>query len=151
MTRGTWFNTFAAGGGTLDLPAQTREELAGLDNRLFAIWNLGENVLLGWTRSANALLFLSVRHYAIPEFVHAGADGDDWTRDRRQFINAVLSGPKYLKPETFQRVRKTFDCSIAAARVDLPIGNEHLAALVSDMVRCYGVSLVGNRAVMLLD
>jgi hypothetical protein len=26
----------------LDLPAETREELARLDNELFAIWNLGD-------------------------------------------------------------------------------------------------------------
>jgi hypothetical protein len=151
MRRGTWFNTFAAENAALDLPARTREELAGLDDQLYAIWNLGENVMLGWTHSAGALLFLSVRHYAIPEFVHAGADGNGWARDRRRFINSVLSGPKHLKPEEFQRVRKTFNCRITAARVDFRIENEHFAALVSDIVRCYGVSLVGNRAVMLLD
>ena len=151
MRRSTWLNTIAAETGTLDLPADTREELARLDEKLFAIWNLGENVLLGWTHSSGALLFLSVRHHVIPESVHAGADSNDWTRDARRFINAVLSGPKYLKPEEFHRVRHAFTCNIAAVRVNFRIENERLAALVSDMVRRYGVSLVGNRAVMLLD
>jgi hypothetical protein len=150
MIRGTWFNTFAADGRTLDLPSQTREELARLDDELFAIWNLGDNVLLGWTHSAGELLFLSVRHYAIPESVHAGS-GNGAMGDAPRFINEVLSGPKYLEPEEFKRVGRAFNCEPAAVRVNFRIENERLAALISDMVRCYGVSLVRNRAVVLLD
>jgi hypothetical protein len=151
MKRGTWFNTFAAEGGTLDLEAETRDELASLDNKLFAIWNLGDNVLLGWSHCAGELLFLSVRHYAIPESVHAGADNNSGMRDAPRFINQVLSGPKYLEPEEFTRVCQAFNCKPEAVRVNFRIENERLAALISDMVRCYGVSLVRNRAVVLLD
>ena len=151
MRRGTWFNTFAAEGGTLDLPAQTREELASLDDKLFAIWNLGDNVLLSWTHAAGELLFLAVRHYAIPEAVHTAADDNDRMRDASRFINEVLAGPKYLQPVEFTRVCQAFKSRPAAVRVNFRIENERLAALVSDMVRCYGVSLVRNRAVVLLD
>jgi hypothetical protein len=151
MRRSSWFNTLAAEGGTQDLPAETREELAGLDEKLFAIWNLGENVLLGWTHSADALLFLSVRHYAIPEWVHASDGNIGGTRNEPRFINQVLAGPKYLKPEEFQRVRQAFNCKPEAVRVNFRVEDKRLAALISDMVRCYGVSLVGNRAVVLLD
>lgn len=151
MRRGTWFNTFAAEGGALDLQAETREELARLDNELFAIWNLGGNVLLGWTHFEGELLFVSVRHYAIPESVHAGADDNVRMRDPPRFIGEVLSGPKYLKPEEFKRVCQAFNCEPKAVHVNFRIEDERLAALVSDMVRCYGVSLVRNRAVVLLD
>jgi hypothetical protein len=151
MRRSSWLNTLAGESGTLDLPEATRDELAQLDDRLFAIWNLGENVLLGWTHSSGALLFLSVRHHVIPETIHAGVDSNDWTRDARRFINQVLSGPKYLTPEDFHRVRHAFTCRITAVRIDFRIENERLAALVSSMVRRYSVSLVGNHAVMLLD
>ena len=135
----------------MDLPAGTQEELSRLDSQLFEIWNLGENAILGWTHSAGALLFLSVRHYVIPEFVHGGGVGYSGMVEARAFINWLLSGPKYLKPEEFQRVRKAFTCRIAAVRVDFSIANDRLAGLVGDLVRCYSVSLVGNRAVMLLD
>lgn len=151
MRRGTWFNTFVAAGGTLDLQAETREELARLDNKLFAIWNLGENVLLVWTHSAGELLFLSVRHHVIPESVHAGAGNNAEMRQALRFINTVLSGPKYLQPEEFERVCQAFNCKPEAVRVNFSMENEHLAALISDMIRCYGVSLVRNRAVILLD
>ena len=151
MRSGTWFNRFAAYGGALDLPAQAREELSTLDSFLFAIWNLGDNVLLAWTHCADGLLFLSVRHYAIPELVHAGADGDGGTGDATRFINEVLSGPKYLNPGEFERVCKAFHRIPEAVRAEISIEDERLVALVSDMVRCYGVSLVRDRAVMLLD
>jgi hypothetical protein len=151
MKRGTWFDTFAADGGTLDLPPRAREELAKLDNELFAIWNLGENVLLGWTHAPGELLFLAVRHHAIPESVHARAGDNGAMPDAPRFINEVLSGLKYLEPEEFKRVCRAFSCTPTRVRVDIPLGNEHLCALIGDMVRCYGVSLVRNRAVVLLD
>ena len=63
-----------------DLRAETRERLARLDRELFAVWNLGDNVLLAWTRMGNELLFLAVRHYAIPESVHARRPGEPGPR-----------------------------------------------------------------------
>ena len=148
MRRGTWFNNFAAEGMAMDLPVQTRAELERLDDRLYAIWNLGDNVLLGWTHGDDGLKFLSVRHYTIPESVHAeGAE----PRGVPRFINDVLSGPKYLTPEVFERTCQGFECTPETVKVNFRIDNERLAALISDMVRCYGVSLVRNRAVMLID
>lgn len=151
MRRGTWFNTFVAEGGALDLGAAAREELARLDNELFAIWNLGDNVLLGWTHAAGELLFLAVRHYAIAESVHARAGTGGVMRDAPRFINEVLSGPKYLNPEEFKLVCQAFNRKPKTVRFNLHIEDERLAGLISDMVRRYGVSLVRNRAVMLLD
>src|SRR6185436_7343079 len=144
-------NALAGEAGKLDLTGGTRESLARLDDKLFEIWNLGENVLLGWTHSSGALLFLAVRHHVIPESVRAGTDSSDWTRGARQFINGLLAGPKYLTPEEFHRVRNGLVCRITAVRIDFTIDDERLAALVSNMVRRYSVSLVSNHAVMLLD
>ena len=151
MKRATWFNHFASGGGDQDLRSHTRQELARLDSRLFAIWNLGDNVLLAWTYSADALHFLAVRHYAIPELVHGSADGNGGMLEETQFVNDVLAGPKYLGGEEFARVCRAFNRVPEVVRTDLPIDDELVSALVSDMVRVYGVSLVRDRAVMLLD
>ena len=151
MTRGTWFNTIAAEGGTQGLLAETREELSRLDEMLFKIWNLGDNVLLSWTHAGGQLLVLSVRHYAIAESVHATAGDGGGMRDAPRFISEVLAGPKYLQPEEFKRVCQAFKCEPETLRVDLRVEYERIASLISDMVRCYGVSLVRNRAVVLLD
>jgi len=151
MRRTSWLNTLAGEAITLDLSGGTRDSLARLDDKLFEIWNLGENVVLGWTHSSGALLFLSVRHHVIPDSVRAGTGSNDWTRDSRQFINTVLSGPKYMTPEEFHRVRNALPCRITAVRVDFPIVSDRLAALVSSMVRRYSVSLVSDHAVILID
>lgn len=151
MRRGTWFNTFEAAGRALSLPAQTRDELEKLDDALYSLWNLGDNVLLGWTYGDNELHVLSVRHYAIPEAIHAANGSTVGMEEPPKFINDVLSGPKYLAPEDFRRICRAFDCKPESFHVNFRIENDSLAALISDMVRCYGVSLVRNRAVMLLD
>jgi len=63
----------------------------------------------------------------------------------------VLSGPKFLAPDAFGRACAAFGREPELLRFDAPLGGERLASLISDMVRCYGVSLVRNRAVVLLD
>jgi len=151
MRRGTWFNTFEAVGRALHLPAGTRDELRKLDDALYAIWNLGDNVLLGWTYGDNELQVLFVRHYAIPEAIHAANGDAPYMEEPPKFINDVLSGPKYLQPDEFRRICRTFDCKPESVHVNFRVESESLATLISDMVRCYGVSLVRNRAVVLLD
>lgn len=150
MRRGTWFSNFAADGGIRDVPPQAREALAKLDEALFALWNLGDNVLVCWTHGDGELLFLSVRHYAIPESVHARAAEGTALRDPG-FISGILSGPKYLPPGDFERVCRAFACEAARVPVAFAVGDGALATLVSDMVRCYGVSLVRDRAVVMID
>jgi hypothetical protein len=83
-----------------------------------------------------------VRHYAIAESVHAGS---------AQFINEVLAGPKRLEPEAFGRICRALGATPKALRVALALDDQGVAALVSDMVRRYGVSLVRHRAVVLID
>lgn len=131
------------------LPAATRAELLRLDEELSQLWNLGGNVLLAWTHGAGVMLVLAVPHHAIPESVHAGANENGG--DGPWFIREVLSGPKYREPVEFHRVCAAFDRKPQVVRLDMPVDDERLAGLITEMVRCYGVSLVRNRAVVLLD
>src|SRR5258706_6411416 len=147
MTHGSWFNMSAAAGRTQGLTPETREALERLDEALYRIWNLGDNVLLCWTHRAGVLLVLAVRHYAIAESLHAAGG----TRDTPAFINGVLAGPKQLAPDDFDRTCREFGCTPEAIRIDLRLQSEAVCSVVSDIVRCYGVSLVRNRAVVLLD
>ena len=149
MKRGAWFNRFE--GATAGMPHATREALARLDEALFALWNLGDNVLLAWTHGEGELLVLPARHYAIPEMLHDRSADESALIEARQFINEVLSGPKYLARAEFDGVCEAFGSRPEAVPLGVPIANDELAALVSEMVRCYGVSLVRDRAVILLD
>jgi len=149
MKRGSWFNTRAEASGVQGLLPETLEELARLDEMLYRIWNLGDNVLLCWTHRAGEFFVLSVRHYAIAETVNAAPGGR--MQDAPRYVNEVLAGPKYLDMGAFESVCRAFDCRPEVMRVNLRVESPSVASVVSDIVRCYGVSLVRNRAVVLLD
>ena len=152
MKRGSWFNAFAANENSAQgLPPQAREEISRLDDALYSLWNLGDNVIIAWTFHVKALRFLSVRHYAIPEAIHADTPHRDGMTDTVKFINSVLSGPKFLVPEMFERVCRVFDARPEIINVDFRIEYDLDIELISSLVRRYSVSLVRGRAVVLLD
>lgn len=150
MKRGSWLNAFAGNeGGALGLGSSVREQIGKLDDALYTLWNLGDNVIVAWTFVEKELRFLSVRHYAIPEAIHTRqlrAEGDTL-----KFINSVLSGPKFLVPGMFDRVCQVFDATPAVINVDFRIEFDLDIDLISNLVRRYSVSLVRGRAVVLLD
>ncbi|MBC8007550.1 MAG: hypothetical protein H7X76_05825 [Prolixibacteraceae bacterium] len=152
MKRGSWFNAFAANENSAQgLGPQSREEIARLDDALYTLWNLGDNVIIGWTFKGQELRFLSVRHYAIPEAIHADTPHREGTTDTVKFINGVLAGPKFLVPEMFERVCRVFDASPEIINVNFRIEYDLDIELISTLVRRYSVSLVRGRAVVLLD
>jgi hypothetical protein len=151
MSSGTWFNRFASDATVQGLQAETREELARLDDRLYKLWNLGGNALLAWTWVADDILVLSVRHYAIAESVHAAGPEGDSKREAAAVVHDLLSGPKRRPPDEFRRFCDIFNCEPEVVRTSLHPEYESVAAAISEIVRCYGVTLVRNRAVMLLD
>jgi len=152
MKRGSWFNALSAKENSADsLPPQTREAISGLDDALYSLWNLGENVIIAWTFKGQELRFLSVRHYAIPETIHADRPQQDGTTDTAGFIDGVLSGPKFLVPEMFERVCRVFDATPEIVNVNFRIEFDLDIELISNLVRRYSVSLVHGRAVVLLD
>jgi hypothetical protein len=66
VKRTTWLDLFASPErSTRDMGAGVRDALSRLDDALFDLWNLGENVLLAWTHDDRELRFLCVRHYTI--------------------------------------------------------------------------------------
>lgn len=133
------------------LSAALRDALSQLDAALFALWNLGDNVLLAWTHEQEELRVLSVRHYAIAEAIHGDRADAASMGEPRAFINALLSGPKQLPTERFTQVCHAFDATPHTLRPALRVGIDVDANLISEIVRRYSVSLVRDRAVVLLD
>ena len=152
MKRGSSFNAFAANENSAQgLAPQAREEISKLDDALYTLWNLGDNVIIAWTFQGQKLRFLSVRHYAIPEAIHADTPHREGMTDTAKFINSVLSGPKFLVPEMFERVCRVFDAEPEIINVNFRIEYDLDIELVSSLVRRYSVSLIRGRAVVLLD
>jgi hypothetical protein len=125
--------------GLATLSPAARQFLAGLDEILFSAWNLGDNLFLAWTREAGTLRFMHVRHYAIIEQIESTA------------MNAILVGEKFLPTERFALLVKDF--GTAAHIIDVPVADAEVpdSGLVEGLVSRYSVSLVRERAVLLLD
>ena len=152
MKRGSWFSALAANETSAQgLAPQAREDISRLDDALYSLWNLGDNVIVAWTFKGQELRFLSVRHYAIPEAIHADTPHRAGMTDAVKFFNSVLSGPKFLVPEMFERVCRVFDAEPEVINVKFRIEYDLDIELISSLVRRYSVSLVRGRAVVLLD
>lgn len=152
MKRATWLDLFASPDkGARDMAAGVRDALSKLDDALFELWNLGENVLLAWTYDDRELRFLCVRHYTIAAAVRHDAGQIQQGIVAGDFINEILAGPKYMAPERFQDVCREVAGDPHRMPLKFRVGKEIAADLIDNLVRRYGVSLVRGRAVVLLD
>ena len=151
MKRSSWLNFLVdSAADERALTARMRLSLGKLDDKLFEIWNLGDNLILAWTQAGSELRFLSVRHYAIIEAFGAGpgaAEGGD----PNAFVNRILAGSKFITPPRFDAIVKTLGAAAQVTRMRFPAGEAPDNDLVTKLVTRYGVSLVRERAVVLLD
>jgi hypothetical protein len=138
-----------ATGEAQTLTQPLRQALSSLDDALFDVWNLGDNIILVWTREDREARFLAVRHYAIIEAFDAGpaAPGDA----SGAFINGILAGPKFVRPAEFERLCGVLGTASRVFRMGFAPADRQSDALVTHLVTRYGVSLVRERAVVLLD
>lgn len=149
--RKSWLDGFMA----YPLPAgqseaQTRDHIVALDHALYALWSLGENLVLGWTLRPLGLLLLVAPHALVTEFVQAAPDADEAAR-RAAALQDLLAIDGPLDGAAFER--SALALSLTPHAVDLPfepghgVGLEAMAAIVAR----YGIRLVEDRAVILLD
>jgi hypothetical protein len=116
---------------------------------MFEFWNLGENVFLAWCEAGDHIRLLMAPHYAIAEAIHSKSAPADGLMASNDFINGILSNPKHLAPDEFQRI--ALELGGCVETVPCTVGEEVSAELVDHLVNRYGISLVRGRAVVLLD
>ena len=149
MKRSSWLDLLAsATGETGVLTPPVRQALSTLDDALFGVWNLGNNIVLVWTRDGEDARFLAVRHYAIIEAFDATPEAQGQASGA--FINGILAGPKFVPPDEFDHICGVLGASSRVFRTSLA-PTRPSDALVTGIVTRYGVSLVRERAVVLLD
>jgi hypothetical protein len=149
VKRSSWLDVLAgATGEAQTLTPSIRQALLSLDDALFGVWNLGDNIILVWTRDDREARFLAVRHYAIIEAFDVGpaASADP----SGAFINGILAGPKFVPPVEFDRIAGVLGAASQVFRTGVA-PTPPSDALVTRLVTRYGVSLVRERAVVLLD
>jgi len=152
IKRSSWLDVLASAGGAEEpLTPQVRRALAALDDTLFEMWNLGENIILVWTHVGHELRFLLVRHYAIAESINTGAAIPDDLASTEEFINKILAGSKFVPLDEFERIRRALENSSQVVSANYEADDEVSIDLVNGLVTRYGVSLVREKAVVLLD
>lgn len=151
MKRFSWLDSLAVGtGSTRALTLGMRQVLSALDDVLFNVWNLGDNIILVWARQDFQYRFLAVRHYMIlePFGEETGARGDDSAGD---YMNSILAGPKQVSPEEFDHMHEVLGKASQVFREKLPPDQLPDDEMVTRLVARYSVSLVPERAVVLID
>lgn len=133
------------------LTLQVRQLLSAIDDLLFDAWDLGNNIILVWTRQDDEYLFLAVRHYVILEPFDGDPEAAGYVAGSSRFINAILAGPKLVPLQEFERICKVLGQKSRVFRKRFNKGTLPGDAMLSRLVARYGVSLVPKRAVVLID
>lgn len=133
-----------------DTPWSTPTRKNGGNQQLFEAWNLGQNTFLAWTQAGSERRFLAVRYYDILEPL-AHQDPAIGATSTPEIVNGILAGPKFIDVAAFDHLREAFAGAARVIRTVLPPGSTLGPDVISELVTRYGVSLVRERAVMLLD
>jgi hypothetical protein len=140
----------AAGADLSALDPASLAELAKLDHSLFQAWNMGEFIMVAWSREPDGVCVLAAPHYRIVE-PHGGGCGSEADSRYHEEINQVLAGAKLISPEAMRHLRHTLGSDARQVRVTLRADSAVSAELVTSLVTRYGVTRVNERAVALLD
>ncbi|MFT7722283.1 MAG: hypothetical protein QM788_05575 [Roseateles sp.] len=131
---------------------QLRDNIIVLDQALYALWHLGDNLIFAWTPEASGLRALVAPHQMLTEF--ALGDGDlapDELQRRARLLDGLLSSQAHLDPQAFDAVAAAL--GIAPCAIALPFSPERGLGLplIAAIAARYGVRLVEDRAVILFD
>ena len=116
--------------------AQTDAFLARIEAELNAIWRLGRNVIIGWTRDRDALLFLTCTSHHLPAGIAAYAAMVKRHDSKKTLLADLAADPRFK----LHRV------------LLLPADEPYLkGGAVRRLIRRYGITRLEDRAVVLFD
>jgi class 3 adenylate cyclase len=116
--------------------AQTDAFLARIEAELNAIWRLGRNVIIGWTRDRDLLLFLTCANHHLPAGIAAYASMLKRHDSKKTLLADLAADPRFK----LHRV------------LLLPADEPYLkGAPLRQLIRRYGITRLEDRAVVLFD
>jgi hypothetical protein len=132
---------------TLD---EVRSNIRTIDERLRELWNLGENVFLGWASADARTLLLAMPHFLLAEYV-SGARPIAGEARPEEFIAGLISRSKHLSAEALENVAGKL--GLEAQPVALPFSPAEGVGedLMSALVQRYSLAYTEDRPVLLLD
>lgn len=131
--------------------SQLRENIILLDQALYALWNLGDNLIYAWTPEARGLRVLVAPHQMLTEFtLDTSLPADELAR-RSRLLERLLAHQDHLTPDAFDAIAQVL--GIAPTFIALPFAPEHGLGLplIAAIAARYGIRLVEDRAVILFD
>ncbi|XHS79272.1 hypothetical protein ACFJGW_04675 [Burkholderiaceae bacterium UC74_6] len=129
--------------------AQLRERIVVLDQLLYGLWNLGENLIFAWTPMERGLRLLVAPHPLLTEFAQAGPAAE--VQRRTRLLDELLATQAHLSAAQFERMAHELGVEPQVVPLnfdpDAQLGLDLIAALIAR----YGIRLVEDRAVILFD
>lgn len=151
--RRSWLDGFMAYPAPAGLSeTQLRDNIIRLDQALYALWNLGDNLVYAWTPEARGLRVLVAPHQMLTEYaVGDGRLGHDEIQRRTRLLDKLLSNQEHLDHQAFDDMAATL--GIAPRLIALPFTPERGLGLplIAAITARYGIRLVEDRAVILFD
>jgi hypothetical protein len=151
--RRSWLDGFMA----YPLPAglseaQLRENIILIDQALYNLWSLGDNLIYAWTPQARSLRVLVAPHPMLTEF--AQGDGQLPQAEvlrRTRLLDKLLSNQEHLDAQAFDAVAAAL--GVKPTLIELPFAPERGLGLplIAAITARYGIRLVEDRAVILFD
>jgi hypothetical protein len=152
--RRSWLDGFMAYALPTGLSeAQVRDNIVVLDQLLYALWDLGENLVFAWTPAAGAefgLHLLVAPHPLLTEFTQASLDPEESLR-RGRLLDELLANQVHLPADQFDKIAA--ELGLTPHFIALPFGPQAGLGLdlIAAIVARYGIRLVEDRAVILFD
>ena len=149
--RRSWLDGFMAYAVPVRLTeTKLREHIVVLDQLLYGLWNLGENLIFAWTPLPQGLRLLVAPHPLLTEFAQGGATPAECLR-RSRLLDELLATQKHLSGTQFDRMAQELGLNAH----HIPLGFEPEAGLglelIAALIARYGIRLVEDRAVILFD
>jgi hypothetical protein len=136
-----------------EMGLRQRSNLVHLERCLHDAWSLGQNSILSWSPRDNGILILVVPHYAIAEYTAAPTDNPRLPpRVSARFITDLISGERQLRSDQMQKVCRLLDVEPRFIPLRQALTDDMIESrIIEKMIKRYGISYVGSRAVTLFD
>ena len=141
--RRSWLDGFMAYPAPTGLSETTlRDNIILLDQALYALWNLGDNLIYAWTPEARGLRVLVAPHQMLTEY--ALGDGTlpmNEVQRRTKLLDKLLSNQEHLDAHAFDAVAAALD--ITPRLIALPFSPERGLGLplIAAIAARYGISM----------
>jgi hypothetical protein len=146
------FSTPGFGGTPSSLEFRQRGNLAELDRQLYALWELGRNLILAWCPGEGGILVLVSPHLAVAAYVNAQPGTAHGHSAAHDFIVDLLAGNRRFTSRQMRNAAHLLGIEPKVLRLRQPLGESPAETeAVNGLVKRYSVSFVRGRAAALFD